>query len=66
LYEVENGRYKVNVKPARLKPVPDYLKLQGRFGHLSEETIKEIQERVSNEYAELLEKVSKGAEPPPA
>lgn len=62
LYEVENGRYKVNVKPARLKPVPEYLKLQGRFGHLSEETIKEIQERVSKEYAELLEKASKSTE----
>jgi pyruvate ferredoxin oxidoreductase beta subunit len=51
---------------ARLKPVPDYLKLQGRFGHLSEETIKEIQERVNKEYAELLEKASRGLEPPPA
>ena len=65
LYEVENGQYQVNVKPARLKPVLDYLKMQGRFGHLSEETITEIQERVSREYAELLGKASRGTEASP-
>jgi len=65
LYEVENGQYQVNVKPARLKPVLDYLKMQGRFGHLSEETIKEIQGRVSREYAELLGKASRGTEASP-
>ena len=56
LYEVEDGNYKLNVKPARLKPVSDYLKLQGRFRHLSDETIKEIQERVARDYSRLVEK----------
>ncbi len=56
LYEIENGHYKLNVKPAKLKPVTDYLKLQGRFRHLSDEVIKEIQDRVDSEYAELKEK----------
>jgi pyruvate ferredoxin oxidoreductase beta subunit len=59
LYEIENGKYKVNVSPANLKPVQDYFKGQGRFGHLSEETIKEIQERVTREYSELLQKAGK-------
>ena len=57
LYEVEDGRYKLSVKPSKLKPVQDYLKLQGRFRHLSEETIAEIQQRVDREYTKLLEKM---------
>jgi pyruvate ferredoxin oxidoreductase beta subunit len=58
LYEVEDGKYKLSVEPAKLRPVQDYLKLQGRFRHLSEETIKEIQRRVDEEYAKLKEKVA--------
>ena len=57
LYEIEDGKYKLNVDLAKLKPVSDYLKLQGRFRHLSEETIAEIQHRVDKEYAKLMEKV---------
>ncbi len=58
LYEVEDGKYTLNVNPPKLKPVQDYLKLQGRFRHLSEETITEIQHRVDKEYAKLMEKVA--------
>ncbi len=58
LYEVEYGKYKLNIAPPKLKPVSDYLKLQGRFRHLSEDTINEIQQRVSKEYAKLKEKVA--------
>jgi len=57
LYEIENGNYKLNARPPKPKPVQDYLKLQGRFRHLSEETIKEIQNRVDEEYAKLQDKV---------
>ena len=56
LYEVEDGRHKLSVHPAKLKPVQGYLKLQGRFRHLSEETITEIQQRVDREYTKLVEK----------
>ena len=59
LYEIEDGKYKLNVNVPKRKPVQDYLKLQGRFRHLSEETIKEIQERIDKEYTELMEKVEK-------
>ncbi len=58
LYEMENGKYKLSIDLPRLRPVQDYLKLQGRFRHLSEETIKEIQYRVNKEYAKLMEKVA--------
>ena len=57
LYEVENGEYKLSVHPPKLKPVQDYLKLQGRFRHLSEETVTEIQRRVDKEYAKLMRKM---------
>ncbi len=58
LYEVENGRYKLNVDKPELKPVEEYLKLQGRFRHLLEGDVKEIQEHVNEEYAKLKAKVA--------
>jgi len=58
LYEVENGHYKLNVDPPKLKPVEEYLKPQGRFRHLLEGEVKEIQEHVNEEYAKLKAKVA--------
>jgi len=58
LYEIENGEYKLSFNFPQLRPVTDYMKLQGRFRHLSEETIEEIQHRVNKEYAKLMEKVT--------
>ncbi len=57
LYEVENGEYKLSVNLPKLKPAQDYLKLQGRFRHLSEETVTEIQHRVDKEYTKLMGKM---------
>lgn len=59
LYEIENGVYTLNVDPAQLRPVEEYLKLQGRFRHLSAEHIAQIQERVTAEYAKLKAKTGK-------
>jgi pyruvate ferredoxin oxidoreductase beta subunit len=56
LYEVENGEYRLNFDFPKLRPVTDYMKLQGRFRHLSEGIISEIQQRVHKEYAKLKEK----------
>jgi pyruvate ferredoxin oxidoreductase beta subunit len=53
LYEVENGKYKINVAPDQLKPVADYLKGQGRFRHLTETDINKIQEKVNQDWAKL-------------
>lgn len=53
LYEVENGRHHITVDVSELKPVKDYLKLQGRFRHLSDDVIKTIEDRVRAEYARL-------------
>ncbi len=56
LYEVKNGNYTLNVDFAQLRPVEDYLKLQGRFRHLDKSTMDKIQERVIKEYTELKRK----------
>jgi pyruvate ferredoxin oxidoreductase beta subunit len=53
LYEVENGKYKLNYNPESLKPINEYIKAQGRFRHLSEAEIARIQERVNVEFAKL-------------
>jgi len=58
LYEVENGEYRMSLDLPKLRPVQDYLKRQGRFRHLSEDTIKIIQERVTREYFNLVEKAN--------
>jgi len=58
LYEVENGRYRLNVDRPTLKPVEEYLKLQGRYRHLTDKEIQDIQERVNEEYAKLKAKVA--------
>ena len=57
LYEVENGTYRLNFDFPKLRPVTDYMKLQRRFRHLSEDVINKIQQRVNSEYAKLQEKV---------
>ncbi len=56
MYEVENGVYRVTKKPAKRKPVTDYLKLQGRFKHLDDETIEIIQKTVDRNWEMLLAK----------
>jgi pyruvate ferredoxin oxidoreductase beta subunit len=58
LYEVVNGQYKISIDIPKLRPVKDYLKVQGRFRHLSDESIAKIQARVELEYQKLLEKAN--------
>ena len=57
LFEIENGRkYRLTVEP-KGKPVQEYLKLQGRFGHLQGKEIKEIQKNVDEEWDVLMGKM---------
>jgi pyruvate ferredoxin oxidoreductase beta subunit len=43
-----------------LKPIKEYIKLQGRFRHLTDDMIEEIEKRVHKEYEQLKEKAAKG------
>lgn len=57
LYEVENGRRKLNRKVDKLKPVQEYLQLQGRFKHITEEDIKRIRQEIENNISALLRSI---------
>jgi pyruvate ferredoxin oxidoreductase beta subunit len=50
LYEVEGGKYKMTVEVPKLRPIRDYLKGQGRFRHLTEDMIDDIQKQVTKDY----------------
>jgi pyruvate ferredoxin oxidoreductase beta subunit len=60
LYEIEDGQYRLSIDFPELRPLKDYLKLQGRFRHLTDDMIVEIEKRVHKEYAQLKEKAGKG------
>ncbi len=54
LLEVDHGVYNINRKPRKRTPVAEYLKLQGRFAHLTEEQVEEIQGMVDRNWKRLL------------
>jgi pyruvate ferredoxin oxidoreductase beta subunit len=58
LFEVENGRYKINTKPKEPGSVADWMKKQGRFRHLfkpgNEALLEGAQQWVDKEWARLL------------
>lgn len=60
LYEVEQGKYKLSMDCSPLRPIRDYLKVQGRFRHLTDDILNQIQERVKSNFQELKEKASRG------
>jgi pyruvate/2-oxoacid:ferredoxin oxidoreductase beta subunit len=56
LYEVENGiQYTINYKPKEYL-VREYFKLQGRFRHLTDKDLDQIQEMVNEDWELLLRK----------
>ena len=56
LYEVVNGDLKITYKPKELKPVKDVLQSQGRFRHLTDNEVEDVQEHVYSFWNRLLEK----------
>jgi pyruvate/2-oxoacid:ferredoxin oxidoreductase beta subunit len=60
LYEVENGEtYRQTVLPDEIIPVDEYMHLQGRFRHLTDEDVKEFQKMVDKRFEHLREKFEK-------
>ncbi|MGQ9652638.1 MAG: hypothetical protein ACUVXD_01075, partial [Thermodesulfobacteriota bacterium] len=47
------GQYRLVPRPPKQKPVMEYLKRQGRFRHLSDQTIAEIQRRIDEDFRRL-------------
>lgn len=60
LYEIERGQYRLNIDFQKLKPIKEYIKLQGRFRHLTDDLIGDIEKRVHKEYETLKERAKKG------
>ena len=61
LYEVEDGvRYRITRQPAGT-PVRAYLAAQGRYAHLTESDIAEIQAAVDARWSALLDRASRAA-----
>jgi len=52
LCEYENGKFILNYKPDKRKPVSEYFSLQKRFRHLTPDDIREIQNNIDSEWAE--------------
>ncbi|MEB3816952.1 MAG: pyruvate synthase subunit beta [Desulfurococcales archaeon] len=59
LYEIDHGVFRVTFPVKRRKPVIEYLKLQGRFRHLTPEEIEKIQEMVDKQVEEVNKLVGK-------
>jgi len=53
LYEIENGRNYTIQEEHRVVPVKEYLKLQGRFSHLTEKDIETTQRNVDDTWERL-------------
>lgn len=62
LFEVENGVWKLNFKPANPVPVERFLELQGRYKHLllkeNRHLLEQLQEYIDNEWKKLLAQCS--------
>ncbi|MCR4672118.1 MAG: pyruvate ferredoxin oxidoreductase [Lachnospiraceae bacterium] len=60
LYEVEDGKWKLNYRPKKKLPVEEFLRLQGRFAHMfkpgNEWMIEETQAEVDRNWERLLAK----------
>ncbi|MDR3256115.1 MAG: hypothetical protein LBT18_00405 [Endomicrobium sp.] len=65
-YEVDNGVYKINVKPKEKKPITEFLKLQGRFKHLfntgNAHILEAIQKDVDEKWALLQRRAEAGCQ----
>jgi len=53
LYEIEAGKLRITVPTPKLSPLKEYLQPQGRFRHLDDATVAEIEKRVEEEYRKL-------------
>jgi pyruvate ferredoxin oxidoreductase, beta subunit (EC 1.2.7.1) len=59
--EYEDGKLRVTTKVPKRKPVKEYLSLQGRFSHLTDDDIKIIQQMVDENVKKINEIVGEEA-----
>lgn len=54
LYEIDKGKLNVTVRIACRKPIQEYIKLQRRFAHLTQENIMQLQKWIDQRYQDFL------------
>jgi len=59
LYEVEDGTYKLTFDFPELRPIDEYLKMQGRYRHLPSDEMAKIQAEVVKRYKKLKARIGK-------
>ena len=59
---MDRGKYTINLDPGELKPMKEYLGLQGRFRHLKPEDLEYIEDRIRTNFEKLRAKVRMTAE----
>ncbi|MCP4352066.1 MAG: pyruvate synthase subunit beta [Desulfobacterales bacterium] len=55
----ENWEYTINVRPEKEVSVEEYVRTQGRFRHMTDEMIQDIQKKTDQRWDELVEKAEK-------
>jgi len=66
LYEVDNGVWRITIRPKQRKPVIEWIKSQGRYSHLLKEENKPVLERIQKEVDDCwkyLENMCKATQP---
>jgi len=58
LYEIIDGQYILNRKVNKPKALSEYFKIQGRFRHLDDDDIAEIEKRVNREYEKIAQRAA--------
>jgi pyruvate ferredoxin oxidoreductase beta subunit len=59
IYEVENGKYKLNINVPKPKPVLEFLKIQGRFRHLFKSEFKSKLDTIQRRTNENWKRIAK-------
>ena len=54
LYEINQGKLNISINLPKRKSIKDYLVVQNRFHHLTDDDINEIQSWVDRRYCELM------------
>jgi pyruvate ferredoxin oxidoreductase beta subunit/2-oxoisovalerate ferredoxin oxidoreductase beta subunit len=55
IYEIENGKYRLNVQPAHHLSVKQYLRAQGRFRQMPDEMVAAAQKMADRKWEELVD-----------
>ncbi|EHP89132.1 pyruvate synthase subunit PorB [Methanotorris formicicus] len=53
LYEIENGEFRITYKPAKRKPIKEYIRMQKRYRHLTDEDIERLQKYIDERCKEF-------------